>query len=217
MKIFKDRVDGARQLLDRLKKYKGKKKVVVLGLARGGVVTAAEIARELKVPLEVIVVRKIGSPFNPEYAVGAIAEDGTVELSQQDMNISGIPDGLLEPIIEKEKKELERRIKLYRAGSSLKLKGKTAILVDDGIATGRTMRAAIKSVRKSGAKKIIVAVPVITISFLEKIKGEVDDIAYVRLLGPFGAIGAVYKSFPQVEDDEVVVLLGGSKVTSYKE
>lgn len=213
--IFKDRADAGQKLISKLKRFKDKPEVVVLGLPRGGVVVAFEIARGLRLPLDLVVPRKIGAPNDPEFAIGAIAEDGTEVLDEMVVAAYKISQDYINKQVEVEKKEAERRLKVYLGKSApISLRGKTAILADDGIATGYTMLAAIKSVKAKGAEKIIVAVPVTARDSLEKLKREVDEVIYLDAPLYFGAVGAFYKNFPQTEDREVVDLLKKAALTS---
>ena len=212
--IFKDRVDAGRQLAERLMKYKHHPDTIVLGLPRGGVVTAYEIARILSLPLDIIVPRKIGAPFNPELAVGAITEDGSLVLNDDIMTSLGLSVQDLQSIIEKEKQEAERRLKLYRAGRpDLNLKNKTVILVDDGIATGATMQAAIASAKARGARTIIVAVPVAPPTALDELRPQVDEIVTLLITDHFWGISAFYENFVQTEDNQVLDLMKKSQAT----
>ncbi len=205
---FKDRKDAGMLLAKKLLSYKNKPNAVVIGLPRGGVVTAFEIAQELKLPLDIIVPRKIGAPFSPELAVGALTEDGQVDLNEQLIHNLNINKKDLENIIEEEKQEAQRRLKIYRGNRSPRnLQNKIVLLVDDGIATGATMKAAIKSAQKDGAQKIIVATPVAppeTVKLLEKL---VDEVICLQQPEDFGAIGIFYENFKQTTDEEVVALL----------
>lgn len=210
--LFKDRRDAGRQLLPPLGKYKDQKDVIILGLARGGVVTAYEVASGLNAPLNVIVVRKIGAPSNEELALGAIAEHGEGIFNEQLIGILGVSPDFLKKAIEREKKILKERLDLYRGNSpELIIKGKTVILVDDGIATGASMRVAIQSVRDAGAKKIVLAVPVAAPDSLRKIAKEVDEVVCLSSPIFFEAVGAFYKAFEQTSDEEVIHLLARSK------
>ncbi len=208
--IFKDRADGGQQLAKFLTLYLGKQNTVVLGLPRGGVVTAHEVAHELKLPLDIIVPRKIGAPGNPEFAIGAVTEEGDI-ISMDLDRIGGDADGLrryIEREARKERLEAVRRLREYRGERpKLDLTGKTAILVDDGIATGLTMRAAIASARKKGAAKVIAAAPVIAADTLPMLQSETDAVVYVSAPELFGAVGAFYEEFGQVGDEEVVRML----------
>jgi len=206
--IFKDRIDAGKQLAQRLLAYKDKPNVVVLGLTRGGVVPAFYVAQALNVPMDIIITRKIGAPGNSELAVGALAEDGTVVFNDQLMRSLGLTARALENSIEVEKNEAARRIELYRAGRNpLDLTGKTVILVDDGVATGATMRASIVSARLRGAKYIVVAVPVAPAESLDEIRHEADELICLNMPEAFWGVGGSYQSFPQVNDQEVIDLL----------
>ncbi len=210
--VFKDRIDAGKLLAQQLLEYKDKPEVIVLGLPRGGVVTAFEIAKILDVPLDIVVPRKIGAPFNPELAVAAIAEDGSIIINDQLMNNLGLQLDDLQDLITTEKQEAARRMKLYRRGRPpLELAGKTVILVDDGIATGATMRAAISSVRSRGVKSIVVAVPVAPPDAIEEIRSEVEDLVCLFMTENFLGIGDFYDEFPQTEDQEVIDLMAKAK------
>lgn len=206
--IFQNRVDAGEKLTKVLKKFKGQKDVVVLGLPRGGMVVADVVARELGLLLDLVVPRKIGAPGNPEFAIGAVAEDGEIVLNQEVVESLGVDEDYIERATEEEKKEAERRLRVYR-GDRLKLDlaGKIAIIVDDGIATGLTMEAAIKSVKEKGTKKIIVAVPCAATDSFNRIKKEVDKIISLTISDFFGAVGAFYEEFGQTEDEEVVDIM----------
>ena len=205
---FKDRSDAGEQLAHRLLEYANNPQVCVLGLARGGMVTAHAIAKILHVPCDVIVVRKIGSPYNPEMALGALSEDGSVILDAHFMRLMGETTASLQPILEKEKHELERRKNLYRDGRPLPdVRHKIVILADDGVATGATMKAALKTVRAQEPQKIIIAVPVASSEFLNDMRHEGIHVVCITLLDPMGAISPFYERFPQVTDNQVVQLL----------
>lgn len=210
--IFKDRRDGGQKLAAKLQKYKNNAKAIVLALPRGGVITGFEVARYLDLPLDLVVPRKIGAPFNPEFAIGAITEDGEGIFDEEAIMTYRISRKYIEKAIVAEKKESERRLKLYRGDRPpLDLKGRIAILVDDGIATGATMRAAIKSVRKKGADKIVIAIPTAAADTMEKIEKEVDETVCLDIPSYFGAVGAFYKDFSQTEDEEVVEIMKKTK------
>ncbi len=210
--LFKDRRDAGRQLVPHLSKYKDQKDVIVLGLARGGVVTAFEVASGINVPLNVIVVRKIGAPGNEELAVGAIAEHGEGVFNEHLIGILDVSQDYLQKEIERQKKILKERLDQYRGNAPTpSLKDKTVVLVDDGIATGASMRIAIKSVRDAGAKKIVLAVPVAAPDSLRKIEEEVDEVVCLSSPVFFEAVGAFYKAFEQTSDEEVIHLLASSK------
>lgn len=210
--LFKDRRDAGRQLLPLLGKYKNQQDVIILGLARGGVVTAYEVALGLNVPLNVIVVRKIGAPGNEELALGAIAEHGEGTFNEQLIGILGVSQDYLKKEVARQKKILKERLDLYRGNSPAPIiKGKTVILVDDGIATGASMRVAIKSVRDAGAIKIVLAVPVAAPDSLRKIQKDVDEVVCLSSPAFFEAVGGFYRAFEQTSDDEVIHLLNLSQ------
>ena len=206
--LFKDRRDAGKKLIAQLSKYKDNQNVIVLGLARGGMVTASEVASGLNVPLNVVVVRKIGAPNNEELALGAIAEHGEGIFNEHLVGLLGVSPDYLKKEVERQKKILKERLSLYRGKSPAPdLKGKTVILVDDGIATGASMRVAIKSVRDAGAKKIVLAVPVAAPDSLNKIAREVDEVVCLSSPVFFEAVGSFYQEFDQTTDEEVVHLL----------
>lgn len=206
--LFKDRRDAGKQLAAKLEKFKAQKDVLVLGLARGGMVTASEVAVGLHVPLNVVVVRKIGAPGNEELALGAIAEHGEGVFNEHLIGVLGVSSDYIKKEVERQKALLKNRLELYRGKTPAPdLKGKTVILVDDGIATGASMLVAIKSMREAKVKKIVLAVPVAAPDSLRKIAKEVDEA--VCLYSPvfFEAVGAFYRQFDQTSDEEVIQLL----------
>lgn len=206
--LFKDRVDAGKQLASRLTHYADAPDTLVIGLPRGGVVPAYEVAHALHVPLDIVVPRKIGAPDQPELAVGALTEDGIVMLDEKTMLLLDLKQSDLEHIIEVEKKEAQRRLTKYRAGKGERdFKNKTIIVVDDGIATGATMRAALASVRAHGVKKIVVAVPVAPKDSVDEIVQQADE--FICLVTPdyFPGVGYFYQTFGQTTDDEVIALL----------
>ena len=205
---FKDRVDAGQVLAQKLQHYKNKPDVVVIGLPRGGVVNAFQVAKALQVPLDVIVPRKIGAPLQPELAVGAVTEDGALLFNDDVMRQLNLKEEDLKAIIENERNEAQRRIETFRKGKPpLDLHGKTAILVDDGVATGATMRAAIQSAKKKGAERIVLALPVAPQRFRDAIVNEVDEVIILDEPDFFPAVGYFYDNFAQTEDAEVVILL----------
>lgn len=208
--LFQNRREAGGKLAQALKKYKNSPRTIILGLPRGGVVVAAEAAKILNLPLDIIVPRKIGAPGNSELAIGAIGEEGEGVFNQELINYFGISLKYIKTETAKEKSEAERRLKLYRGDKPpLNLKGATTILVDDGLATGATMLAAIKSARLKGAEKVIVAVPVSPPDTLEKIQSAADEVICLAAPSFFGAVGNFYQEFGQVEDEEVIKILHG--------
>lgn len=206
--MFKDRADAGIQLASRLKEYKGKEGALILALPRGGVVTGYEIAKTLNVPLDIVIVRKIGFPGQPEFGIGAVSETGTVVLNDNIISAYGISKEYIEEEILKQKEEISRRISLYRKGKRLSgLEGKTIILVDDGVATGATMKVAIASLKEENLKKLIVALPVAPPSTAEEIEKMVDEFICIETPDDFMAVGSYYYDFTQVSDKEVIELL----------
>ena len=205
---YRNRAEAGRLLAQKLAPYKSKPNVLVLGLTRGGVPVAAEVAAALQAPLDVVVVRKIGVPFDSELAMGAIAGDNTLVLDSELVRSLGLAGEDVEAAVARERAEVERREKVYRAGrSQLDLTRHTAILVDDGLATGATMLAAVAFARKRMANRIVMAVPVSSVEAREKLRQEVDECISLATPDPFWAVGEWYWNFLPVEDGEVVKLL----------
>lgn len=193
---FRDRREAGRRLAGLLAGEAGPR-TTVLGLPRGGVVVAAEVARALGAPLDVLVVRKLGAPSMPEFALGAIAEGGVVHTTRG--SLRG-----LEEVLRRESAELERRVRRFRGGRPPPdLRGRTAILVDDGVATGSTVQAAARAARQLGADRVVVAAPVVAPGSAEALAEVADAVVFVDAPEPFLAVGAFYDDFTQVEDDEV--------------
>ncbi len=206
--MFYDREEGGRLLAQLLTQYKDSKDVLVLGLPRGGVVTAYEVAKSLHLPLDVICPRKIGAPNNPEYAIGAVTETGEGVFNEAEIERLGIPDSFLKASIAEQTKEAHARLKLFRSGKKpLILKDKRVIIVDDGIATGLTMKASIQSLRKSGAKEIVVAVPVAPPESIIEIETLADQVFCLLTPPNFYAVGQFYQVFGQTSNEEVIELL----------
>lgn len=205
---FADRTEAGKMLGEALSDYAGKTDVVVLGLPRGGVPVAYEVAKALAAPLDLWLVRKLGVPGQEELAMGAMAGKDTRVLNQEIINLLNIDQASLNATIVKEQAELERRNRLYRQGMPPPdIQGKTIILVDDGLATGATMRASIVSLRHAGAARIIVAVPVAAASASEKIRKEADEVVCLYMPEPFYGVGQWYDDFSQTTDEEVLALL----------
>ncbi|MDH5533460.1 MAG: phosphoribosyltransferase family protein [Candidatus Pacebacteria bacterium] len=204
--LFENRVDAAKQLAKQLKHYQ-ETNSVVLGIPRGGVETAQVIAKELSLPMGLVVVRKIGHPYTKEYAIGAISESGAiVENKEETKGLN--PDWLKAESQNQLNEAKRRRIAYWKNRPLLNLEKKTAILVDDGLATGLTMEVAIKELKKRNPAKIIVAVPVSPQDTAQRLKKEVDN--FISLLTPqdyLGSVGAYYKKFSQIEDEEVIKMI----------
>jgi predicted phosphoribosyltransferase len=189
-------------------KYKQLDSVIVLAIPRGGVVVGYEVATVLDAPLDIIIPRKMGAPGNPELAIGAVTEDGTRVLNEDIVNMLGISNDYLVEAAEREIAEIRRRALIYREGGfSPNLEQKTVIIVDDGLATGATMKAAIKSVRERKASRIVVAVPVAPPDTVKQLSKQADRIVCPVIYEPFYAIGQFYVDFDQIGDEEVVELL----------
>ena len=212
---FRNRREAGRLLAQQLNRYKGDDNVIVLALPRGGVPVAFEIAQELKAPLDVFVVRKLGVPWHPELAMGAIAGDGVEVLNGDVVTAYNIPPHVIRAVAERETEELNRRLKQYRGDRPVpRLTGRTVILVDDGLATGSTMRAAVEAVRQENPRAIVVAVPVAAVSTCDELRAEVNDIVCLRTPLDFSAVGLCYDDFSQTTDDEVRQLLSESFAAS---
>lgn len=203
--MFDSREQAGKLLADKLFFYKDKSDIIILGIPRGGVVVAKVIAQELKKPLDLIIIKKIGAPTNPELAIGAVGPLKTIYWDKNLLQVRPADESNLKSQKEKEQKDRE---KLLRGNKSYPdLKNKIAILVDDGVATGATVLAAYKSLRKMKAKKIILAVPVIAKDTFLNIKRYFDDVIFLENPEEFYAVGEFYREFPQVSDDEVIELL----------
>ena len=205
IKIFKDRADAGRFLASKLDQFANLADVIVVGLPRGGVPVAYEVAHQLKAPLDLLVVRKLGVPGHEELAMGAIASGGVCLLNQDVLSHLGIPQDIIDLVIESEQRELERREREYRQNRPpLKLRGQTVIVVDDGLATGSSMHAAVTAIRQKQPKKIIVAVPVGARDTCQSFQNEVDTIAICAITPEsFQSVGAWYANFRPTTDDEV--------------
>jgi len=211
MAFFVDRVDAGKRLASALKNFSSKKGIV-LAIPRGGVVVGYMIAKTLNLQLDIIIPRKIGAPDNPELAIGAVAEDGTVILDQNLIKYLGVSREYIIEETERQKQEIKRRLKLYRQDASYAdLKGLDVIVVDDGIATGSTMKAALASVKNRGASSITVAVPVGPPSTIEELEKMADRVVCLFTPEFFQAIGEFYRDFNQTSDEEVIGLLQENK------
>jgi predicted phosphoribosyltransferase len=211
MTFFIDRIDAGKRLASALKDFSGKNGIV-LAIPRGGVVIGYMVAKALNLPLDVIIPRKIGAPNNPELAIGAVAEDGTAILDSQLINYLGVSREYIKEETEHQKQEITRRLKTYRQDTSYpNLKGLDVIVVDDGIATGSTMKAALASVKNRGAASITVAIPVGPPSTIEELDKMATRVVCLYTPEYFQAIGQFYRDFSQTEDEEVIKLLRESK------
>jgi predicted phosphoribosyltransferase len=209
---FKNRVQAGRYLAERLMRYAGVSDTVVLGLTRGGVVVAHEIAEKLGLPLDVFLVRKLGVPGYEELAMGAIAFGGIRVMNEEVMHQIRIPDSAVEAVTRREELELKRREVAYRGNRTpLDVEGLTVILVDDGLATGATMRAAVAVLRRQNPKRIIIAAPTASPDVCEEFRAEVDDILCGMTPTSFHAVGAWSEDFPQTTDEEVRQLIKAAR------
>ena len=207
MRLFRDRRDAGQQLAARLEHFRAEHPIVV-GLPRGGVPVAFEVARALDAPLDVIVVRKLGVPFQPELGMGAIGEDGVRVLNDDLVRLARVTPAEIAAVEARERREVERRANLYRRGRPMiPLVGRTVIVVDDGIATGGTARAALEVARAHGARRVVLAVPVAPRESVAEMAAIADEVVALETPTPFYAVGEWYADFSQTPDDEVVSLL----------
>jgi len=208
---FLDRREAGRALAGKLTERQRQDRLpdpVVLALPRGGVPVADEIARVLGAPLDVVVARKIGAPFQPELGVGAVAGEAPPLYDPALLGQLGLSEDELRPIAEREQAELRRREDLYRHGRpALQLEGRSAVLVDDGVATGSTARAALRAVRRAGPARTVLAAPVCSPQAMELLSDDADEILCVHVPSAFGSVGFWYQQFPQLTDDEVLNIL----------
>lgn len=203
---FKNREEAGMRLAGKLLAYKDNPDVVVVALPRGGVVLGRIIADALHAPLDIVIPRKIGAPDNEEYAIGALTEDGEVVWNEAEKERYG--EEVLAIIVKKEQKEAQRRLSLYRKNLPPRIfKDKIVVLVDDGIATGYTIRSAIKTIHKESPQKIVVALLGGPADTIELLKREIDELVILEIPPMFWAVGQLYEKFPQVEDGEVIGLL----------
>ncbi len=208
LKRFKDRMQAGELLSHRLTAYARRPDVIVLALPRGGVPVGFVVAKKLAVPLDILLVRKLGFPGQEEYAMGAIASGGICILQAEAMSALDIPVPVIEAVAQRELREIERREKNYRADRPPpQLQEHVVILVDDGLATGATMQVAVHVVRNANPARVIVAVPVGAPDTCEKLRGEVDELICLSTPDPFYAVGMWYEDFEQVNDEEVKNML----------
>jgi predicted phosphoribosyltransferase len=207
--LFKDRVEAGRRLGQRLSEYAGRNDVLVLGLPRGGMPVAEQIAAALGAPLDMLLVRKLGLPRHEELAMGAIASGGVVELDQALIRRARVSPEQVEQVVLRESAELTRREQLYRKGRARHaLRGRTLILVDDGLATGATMTSAVRAARREGPSRVVVAVPVASEEACAGLaRGIADECVCLERPEPFVAVGIWYERFDQTSDEEVIACL----------
>lgn len=206
--IFKDRHEAGLKLALKLQQFRDQPQTVVMGLARGGVVVAHAVAKALHLPLDVIVVRKVGAPGQEELAIGAIDENGDGFFNEGIIRALNISQEYVQKEVSRQKLVAEQRAALYRKGKQkADIKGKTVIVVDDGIATGASVRAALIGLNKKGAEKIVLAVPVAAADSLKSLSKEVDETICLHHPVDFMAVGEFYQKFDQTSDEEVIELL----------
>jgi putative phosphoribosyl transferase len=206
--LFHDRFDAGRQLAGILKAYAGRDDVIVLGLPRGGVPVAHEVATALGAPLDVLVVRKLGLPRQPELAMGAIASGGAMYLNEDVLRSIPVDEATVHAVERRERVELARRERLYRGKRSPpQVRGRTVIVVDDGLATGASMQAAVMALRSLRPARIVVAVPVAPADAIRRLDGVPDDFVCVLTASDFRAVGQFYRDFDQTTDAQVRQLL----------
>jgi len=206
--IFRNRQDAGQRLALRLNKYANRQDVIVLGVPRGGIPIASEVATALGLPLDIFVLRKLGVPGHEEFAFGAIGSGGVRVLDKQVVESLGLSDFVIDRVTRTERAELARREETYRGGRSrLDVQGKTVILVDDGIATGSSLMAGVRSLRQMHPAGIVIAAPVAPASTINRLRAEVDDVVCVAVPEQFYGVGQFYEDFSQVSDEKVVQLL----------
>lgn len=206
--FFENRKDAGQRLVSMVERYKGAADTVLLGLPRGGIVVALEMALALDLPLDIWVTRKIGAPLNPELAVGSIDSDGNLLLDENAARLYEISDRYIREEVEAQVEEIKRRYLQYRGTENPPdVKGKTAIVVDDGVATGFTMLAALQSLRNRGAEKIVCVIPVSSPRVMNKLTQYADEVECLSTPSYFGAVGEFYRNFGQTSDAEVIACL----------
>jgi predicted phosphoribosyltransferase len=214
-KPFRDRFEAGRVLAGKLQDYANRPDVIVLALPRGGVPVAYEVARALHAPLDVFLVRKLGVPGHEELAMGAIASGGVRVLNRDVVNKLKVPAEVIDAVTDRELEELRRREREYRDDRPAPdVLGKTVILIDDGLATGSTMRSAVAALRRQGPSRLVVAVPIAAPSTCEEFQDEVDEVVCARTPEPFYAVGVWYDDFSQTTDEEVRELLARASAES---
>lgn len=209
---FVDRIEAGQALAKRLSHLAGVPNLIILALPRGGLPIGFEVAKALQAPLNIFLVRKLGAPMHKEFAIGALAENGLRFINQQAVHQLGISETAIEQITAQEQQEIQRRTQLYRGNNPPpEIKGRTVVIVDDGLATGATMKVAIQALRNQHPQKIVVAVPVGAMDTCAELKQLADEFVCLATPVPFHAVGLWYQSFPQLSDADVISLLEQAK------
>lgn len=210
--FFENRVDAGERLVPMLESYRGAADTIVLGLPRGGVVVALQVSLALDLPLDVWVTRKLGAPLNPELAIGSIDSDGELLLDHNTARLYEVSERYIREEVEIQQQEVKRRYERYRGEAKAPdVSGKTAIIVDDGVATGYTIMAAIGSVKRNGAAKTVCAVPVASPRVVSRLEQMADEVNCLSTPSYFSAVGEFYRNFSQVNDDEVLACLSEAR------
>ena len=213
--LFLDRQDAGEKLARRLTMYRDQQPFVI-ALPRGGVVVGFEVAKALNAPLDVMVVRKLGAPAQPELGIGAVGPQGVRVLNRELVRLLGVTDEELESVTRRETREMERRLRHFRGDAPMpNLEDRTVILVDDGLATGITARAAIRALRQMNPAKVILAVPVAAPDTVESLRLDVEGLLALEIPEPFNSVGSWYRQFPQTSDEEVIRLLERGRQRSF--
>jgi predicted phosphoribosyltransferase len=209
---FHDRADAGQRLIPMVERYQGDPSALVLGLPRGGIIVAGEIASALELPLDVWVTRKLAAPMNPELAIGSVDTNGDTIIDENAIRLYEVSERFIREEVEQAIEEIKRRYLAYRGSESPPdVKGKTVLVVDDGVATGFTMIAALESLRKHDAEKIICVVPVASPRIISRLGELADEVEALSTPSYFGAVGEFYRDFTQVSDEEVIACLEASK------
>lgn len=214
--MFQNRHDAARQLVPKLEHYKNNSNAIILAIPRGALELGAVLRDQLNLPLDIVVTKKISTPNNPEYAIGAVGPDGESQISQDAIMMYGIPQKYIDDEAQRLKHVIKRKYEDYRGTGKepLSLKDKIIIIVDDGIATGFTTLAAVQYIRRQKPQKIVLAVPVAAADSYKKLKKEVDEITCLDVREDFYAVGQFYQTFNQVSDEEARAILNNYNVTT---
>ncbi len=206
MKLFENRVEAGKKLAGALKEIG--RNAIVLAVPRGGVVVGYEVAKSLHIPLDIVIAKKIGAPGNPELAIGAVAEDGTLLLDANTVDMLRVSQSYISDEVESQKTEIKRRLERYRGNAPpLRVLNREVVVVDDGVATGATLKATLRSLRRRGAKPLVVAVPVGPPDTIAALESEADRVICLQMPELFFAIGEFYENFDQTTDQEVIELL----------